>query len=463
MARLLGIRIRNFKALHDLELGQVEYSKGTPLPKFVCFIGPNGAGKSTLLDAFGFVADCLLEGVEAACDKPWRGGFERLRTQGSQGPIAIQLLFEDDDPLRPIVYGFAINLEGGVPVVTSERLQQRRKGESRGRLYYFLKLAEGGGKVWAGEFLGSADDPKATKVQLADLNRLGLSTLGNLSEHPRIVRLRAYIEQWYLSYFIPDAARKQPPSGAQRWLDREGANISNVLQYMQRAHPAQFDQIVAQLRHAIPGLELISVETSKDRRLLLKFNETGYADPFYQLSMSDGTLKMLAYALLLADPAPRPFIGIEEPENGLYIGLIEQLARQFASQTSPPGSPQIIVTTHSPYFVDALRPDQVWLMRKDERGRATATRAADVPNVPELVNQGIPLGAQWYSGHLSDSQPSGRASRRGASGPPRGAIRVPGGAVRARGSKKASGPTTRKRSGEAGTANRKKSSGRHGR
>src|ERR1700742_3916200 len=97
MARLLGVRIKNYRALSDFRLGQVEYSRGDALPRLVCLIGPNGSGKSTVLDAFGFVADCLLEGVEAACDKPWRGGFERLRTQGETGPIQFELFFEDDD------------------------------------------------------------------------------------------------------------------------------------------------------------------------------------------------------------------------------------------------------------------------------------------------------------------------------------------------------------------------------
>lgn len=403
MARLLGIRAKNFKSLHDLALGQVKYGKGEALPRFACFIGPNGSGKSTLLDAFGFVADCLLEGVEAACDKSWRGGFERVRTQGSDGPIEVEIFFEDDDPVRPIVYAFAIELRDGVPVVKSETLRQRRRGEDRGKPYYFLKLALGRGKAWAGDVVESGkDDTTATKIELADLNRLGLTTLGNLAEHPRIVRLRSYIEQWYLSYFVPDAARKQPPAGAQKWLDREGSNIGNVLQYLQRSFPKQFSGIVEQLRKSIPGLKDLSVETSEDRRLLLKFDETGYIDPFYQLSMSDGTLKMLAYALLLADPAPRPFIGIEEPENGLYLELIEQLARQFIAQTELPSSPtQIFATTHSPYFVDALQPSQVWVMRKDSEGRATATRAADIAHVRELVTEGVPLGAQWYSGHLN--------------------------------------------------------------
>ena len=156
MAQLLGIRIQNYRALRDLRLGQVAYASGEALPRLTCFIGPNGSGKSTLLDAFGFVADCLLEGVEAACDKPWRGGFERLRTQGQDGPIKFEIFFEDQDPVRPIVYELHVDLRDGIPAVAKETLRQRRSGETKGKPYYFLKLEAGSGKAWAGDAVGSA-------------------------------------------------------------------------------------------------------------------------------------------------------------------------------------------------------------------------------------------------------------------------------------------------------------------
>ncbi|WLT30642.1 AAA family ATPase [Geothrix sp. PMB-07] len=407
MARLLGIRIKNYKSFADIKLGQTDYGKGEPLPSFVCFIGPNGSGKSTLLDAFGFVSDCLLEGVEGACDKPARGGFERLRTQGSTGPITFEIFFEHDDPDRPIVYKLQIDLIDGVPSAVKETLRQRRRGETRGQPYYFLNLTRGRGRVWAGDRVGAAKDVKASKsVRLADLNQLGLATLGNLADHPRIVALRSYVEQWYLSYFVPDAARELPPSGAQKWLDRKGSNVGNVLQYLERTYSKpNFQKIIDRVTRAIPGLKNIKCEPSADKRLLIRFDEAGYMDPFYQQSMSDGTLKMLAYAVLLSDPQPRPFIGIEEPENGLYIDLIEHLARQFVSHSSNKDRPtQILVTTHSSYFVDALGPDQVWIIRKGIDGHAAATRVADLPNVRELTFQGVPLGAQWYSDHFGTEE-----------------------------------------------------------
>ena len=85
MAQIEGFRIVNFRALHDVTLGRTfdeEHKDANPLPKMLAFIGPNGCGKSTLMDAFGFLRDCLAGGVEEACEKPQRGGFERLRTQG---------------------------------------------------------------------------------------------------------------------------------------------------------------------------------------------------------------------------------------------------------------------------------------------------------------------------------------------------------------------------------------------
>ena len=398
MPRLLGLRIQNYKSLSDVSLGQVGYGQGEPLPALSCFIGPNGSGKSTLLDAFGFMADCLREGVEAACDKPQRGGLSRLRTQGSPQPIHFELYYRESPQSRPITYRFSIAEAKGVPVVVEETLLQRRKGKKHGRPFPFLRLTHGEGSVWAGEL--TEDEEGATKldIKLDDLTRLGITTLGQLKEHPRIVGLRSYIESWYLSYFVPDAARRLPPAGAQRHLDRTGENLGNVVQYLERTHPRRFKAALDGIAKKIPGIRSISSAQSPDGRLLLSFNETGYKDPFYQQSMSDGTLKMFAYLLLLNDPEPHPFIGIEEPENGLYHKLLEELAREFLRHAESSGeSTQILVTTHSPYFVDALRPEQVWLMEKDEQGATRVTRTADMPVISEMVREGIPLGSLSHS------------------------------------------------------------------
>ena len=176
-----------------------------------------------------------------------------------------------------------------------------------------------------------------------------------------------------------------------------------MVQYIERTYPDRFERILRTIEKKIPGIHSIQHERSPDGRLLLRFNEKGYQDPFYQQSMSDGTLKMFAYLLLLEDPEPPSFIGIEEPENGLYHKLLEELAREFvryAEQSQ--GKTQILLTTHSPYFVDALKPEQVWLMEKDDLGQTKITRTADLPIISAMVEEGIPLGSLWYSNHLEE-------------------------------------------------------------
>ena len=403
MPQLLGIRIQNFRSLADVTLGQIGYQQGTELPPLMCFIGPNGCGKSTLLDGFGFLADSLREGVEAACDKPQRGGFENLRTKGAEGPIEFDLYYRQDKDSRPITYHFAIDEINGIPVVAEETLRQRREGQKHGQPFPFLRLQNGEGEVWSGEGTDKEEGVGKEEIKLTDRRKLGITTLGQLAEHTRIVALRAYLEGWYLSYFIPDAARQLVPAGAQKHLDRTGENLGNFVQYLERTYPERFQSILEKISQRIPGLVKISHKRSDDNRLLLQFNERGYDDPFFQNSVSDGTLKMFAYLLLLEDPEPFPFIGIEEPENGLYHKLLEQLAREFRRHAEgSEQTTQIMVTTHSPYFVDALDPKQVWLLEKTEDGHTKATRTEDIATVKELRDEGIPLGSLWYSNHLEE-------------------------------------------------------------
>jgi len=405
MAKLLGIQIRNYRALRDVSLGRLKPSqlKVPELPSLVCLIGPNGSGKSTLLDAFGFLADCLREGIEAACDKPGRGGFRRLRTQGEQASIEFHLCYRDKDDDRPLTYSLIIGeSDAGVPIALSEKFEQARKGKRVGKLYPFVELNSGVGTAWAGDSTADSEGTAKVDVQLDDPGRLAIATLGQLKEHHRIQRFREYVEGWYLSYFIPDAARTLPIAGGQKHLNRAGDNLANVVEFMERGpNKARFQGVLDAIAARIPGVKTISTKHSPDNRLLLAFNENGYNDPFYQYSMSDGTLKMFTYLLLMQDPSPRPFIGIEEPENGLYHKLVERLAEELKDHAASTNH-NVVVTTHSPYFVDALKPEQVWLVQKDAKGHTTVTRTADMPNVSDLIKEGVPLGSLWYSNHFDE-------------------------------------------------------------
>ncbi|CCI37266.1 MAG: AAA family ATPase [Microcystis sp.] len=428
MAGIEGLRIKNYRALKDITLGKLWNTQNRDsLTPMTAVIGKNGVGKSTLFDAFGFLSDCLKGGVEEACDARGRGGFERLRSQGQEGSIEFQIYYKEDYNSRPITYELAIDLDtDNRPYVKKERLRQRRKCQKTGWPFSFLILDEGKGIVWKGEEEGKQveegqdhfdllkliekiqreadEESKETElVELNDKRKLGIATLGSLKQHPRISLFRRFIEGWYLSYFTPDAARSLPLAGPQKHLNIHGDNLGNVVQFMEREHSKKFQNILNSISHKIPGIEKISTEKSPDNRLLLKFNDRGFQDPFYVQQMSDGTLKVFAYLLLLEDPSPPPFICIEEPENGLYHKLLETLAQEFRKHaTGQRGRSQIFITTHQPYFVDALQPEEVWILEKGDDGFSRIKRASDNPLIKNLVSEGLPLGSLWYSDYLDE-------------------------------------------------------------
>lgn len=401
MGMLEGFRIQNFGVLKDIKMGKLwnDYSE-LPLTPLTVVIGKNGTGKSTLLDAFGFMADCLKHGVEDAFDLNERGGFEKVVSMGTTGPIRFELYYREADE-RPITYELEIELDDkDRPIIKSERLRQRRKNQSRGWPFSFMNLSYGKGEVWKGTSLGNESSEKVP-VELTDARHLGIVTLGALKEHPRIAAFRRFLENWYLCYFTPDAARSLPMAGPQKNLNMHGDNLSNVVQYIEREDPEKFEEILKKISAKIPGIERISTEKARDGRLLLQFNDKGFNEPFYAQKMSDGTLKYFAYMLLLEETSQRPFICIEEPENGLYHKLLASLAMEFRMNAEDKrNSTQLFVTTHSTHFVDALNPKDVWIVEKQDDGFSMVRRACDDAIVKSLVEEGIQLGSLWYSDYL---------------------------------------------------------------
>jgi predicted ATPase len=406
MAIIEGFRVQNFRALRDVTLGKLSGQQGgEPLTSFTVVIGKNGVGKSSLFDAFGFVADCLATDVETACDMRQRGGFDRLRSKGMNDPIRFEIYYREAPKERPITYQLAIGIDKSErPYIESELLKQRRKGAKHGQPFPFLRLHNGKGLVWAGEEaveIAGEEDRTQAAVELTDPRQLGIATLGTLKEHPRIKRFRDFLKNWYLSYFHPDAARSLPNAGPQRHLNVHGDNIGNVVQFMEREHKDRFRNILERIANQIPGIAKIETVVTPDKRVLLRFNDGAFDDPFFAQQMSDGTLKMFAYLLLLEDPDPPPFICIEEPENGLYHKLLESLAQEFrVHATGKKNAPQFFVTTHQPYFVDALSPKEVWILEKGSDGFSTICRVSELPVVRNLVAEGLPLGGLWYSDYL---------------------------------------------------------------
>lgn len=409
MALIEGFRIQNYRVLRDIAMGRIgtdsKLKNMTPLTPMTTVIGKNGVGKSSIFDAFGFLSDCMQTDIETACNSRNRGGFDKLISQNKDSnSITMTIYYRESKNDRPITYEISIGKGGkkGLPIVLSERLRQRAKGKSWGQPRSFLYLRRGKGSVWVGDESLEGDEASRRDVEF-DQHKLAIVSLAEqFTENPRIAMFKKFIQDWYLSYFSPDSARTIPQAGVQKHLNLHGDNIGNVVQYLERTHPIIFKRILADISKKIPGIG--TIEPYRDpinNNLYLLFKDKGFTKPFTQQQMSDGTLKMFCYMLLLQDPEPPSFICIEEPENGLYHKLLETLAREFRKHaTGRKGSSQVFITTHQPYFVDALSPDEVWILEKGEDGFSTIRRASDDKIVRAMVNEGLPLGGLWYSDYL---------------------------------------------------------------
>ena len=401
MGKIEGISIHNYGSLRDITLGRTySHQEQPPLKNMTTIIGPSGNGKSTIADVFGFIADCLDSDVEAACDAGNRGGFEQIRSQGETDPIKFELYYRENNSTRPITYEVSIDLDKtGRPFVKEECLRQRV--EAKGRPRSFLRLQNGSGFAYEGNFGGQDEDTGVSdgvqvSVTLSDNRKLGVVTLGAMKQYNRIEKFLKFLRSWYLCYFTPDAARKIQTSAPQPYLDRIGSNLNNVAQYMYRENRNEFVKILKDIQDKLPGVTKIEPLKMPNGQVVLQFWEKGFEEPFFSQKMSDGTLKLFAYYLLLHENNPRQLVFIEEPENGLYHHYLADLAEEMKRNVGRGFSKQLFVTTHSPFFVNALSPEEVWVLRKEEDGFSVAQRVSDYPFVNELAEQGVVVGDLWY-------------------------------------------------------------------
>ncbi|MFZ5450094.1 MAG: AAA family ATPase [Thermodesulfobacteriota bacterium] len=390
--RIEYLRVKNYRALRDLELKNI-----TPL---TVFLGPNGSGKSTIFDVFAFLSECFSVGLRKAWDR--RGRFKELRTRGSDGPIVIELKYREKpgSPIKSpvITYHLAIGENPKGPHVAEEWLRWRR-GQT-GKPFSFLDFKMGEGKVISGEMPDESDVRVEERLDSAEV--LAVNTLGQFAKHPRVSALRRFITGWYLSYLSADNTRGTREAGPQERLSATGDNLPNVIQYLKEQHNERLNNILAILSSRVPRLEKVEAELMPDGYLLLQIKDAPFDRPILAKFASDGTLKMLAYLTLLYDPEPPQLIGIEEPENYLHPRLLSGLAEECRNVTD---RTQLMVTTHSPFFVNGLRANELWVLYRDTKGYTQAKKAEDMGRIREFMNSGALLGQLWMEGYFEVGDP----------------------------------------------------------
>lgn len=387
--RVTSLKVQNYRGLRNVLLSNL-----TPL---TVLLGPNGSGKSTVFDVFAFLSECFTDGIRRAWDR--RGRFRELRSREAGGPLVIEFKYRERPKTPLITYHLEIDEEGGRPIVTHEFLRWTRGGRA-GRPFNFMEYRRGDGEVITGE--APERDDKRMPRKLSGPDVLAVSTLGMLAENPRVIAFRDFVTSWHLSYLSADAARGNPEAGGQEHLSPTGDNLANVIQHLREQHSDRLDEIFAILRRRVPRIERVQAEALADGRLLLRIKDAPFATPVLSRFASDGTLKMLAYLTLLHDPAPPKLIGVEEPENFLHPRLLPELAEECRAASE---RTQLLITSHSPFFVDEVRPAEVRVLWRDADGYTQVQRVSDSERVNAFVEEGARLGDIWMEGHFGAGDP----------------------------------------------------------
>ncbi|WP_395145851.1 AAA family ATPase [Armatimonas sp.] len=378
------IELRNYRLFRDAVL--------TDLPRLTIVVGANGSGKSTLFDVFAFLKDALTQNVASAVAR--RGGFNELVSRGQKGPIGITIKFRESSG-RLATYQLDIANDRGKVVVHREVLKFRRG--RRGQPWHFVDFSRGKGTAITNEAMYGQKGVTAEREErvLADPSVLAIKGLGQFTEFRVVAEFRDLLENWHISDFHISDARSSAEAGYAEHLSMGGENVAQVAQYLYENHPDQFEKVLQAMRRRVPGIDRVEAKPTEDGRLVLRFQDGSFKDPFIARYVSDGTIKMFAYLVLLYDPKPHPLLAVEEPENQLYPELLQELLEEFRGYALRGG--QVFASTHSPDFLNGAKLEEIyWLVKKE--GFTTVERASDSELLRNLVAEGDLPGALWKQG-----------------------------------------------------------------
>jgi predicted ATPase len=360
-------------------------------------VGANGTGKSTLFDVFSFLKDALSMNVSKAVAK--RGGYKELASRGfAHEPITLTLQFrlEITGYERLVTYVLQIKPDAmGHAVVAREVLRYKRG--ANGKPFHFLDFADGKGyAVTNEEDFSKADEALTREKQELDApDILAIKGLGQFDRFKAASAFRLMIENWHISDFHVSEARPSQEDGYAEHLSTRGDNLPLVANFLFEYHRDRFEKVLEAMRRRVPGISVVEPKQTEDGRLVLRFQDGSFKDPFIARHVSDGTIKMFAYLVLLHDPKPYPLLAIEEPENQLYPELLHELAEEFRNYARRGG--QVFISSHSPDFLNALALDEIYCLRK-ENGFTKITKAANSTNLKALVEAGDKPGYLWKQG-----------------------------------------------------------------
>lgn len=376
---LKRLKIRGFKSLQDVSID---------FPQMVVLFGPNASGKSNLLDAVQALsrigtertlADALADPIrgypiEAFSFPP--GGLTNLLSSRSAAFSLEADLGRKKDSFRYRV-GVEISPGSGALSVVDEYLTALAKdGTPKGTAA--IELLEGSLRV---RRRGEGGKPNYEPLgqnyaMLSDPRR-------SRPLYPAIEAVRSELSDWRTYYLDPRVAMRaaRPPSDV-RDIGVLGGEIAPFLYRLRAEHGKHFDAVKRTLRSIVPSVEDLSVDLDRRRGNLDLLVRQGGVD-YSSRIVSEGTLRVLALCAIAVNPWGGSCLAFEEPENGVHPRRLELIAQLLLSLALEQGR-QLVVTTHSPLFCDAVlhgartRPDDVRLYNVRREEGATVVRPFEV-------------------------------------------------------------------------------------
>lgn len=392
--RIETISIENFKVFKETSIKD--------LPRMAVLLGTNGSGKSSFFDVFGFLSDCLQNNVTIALNK--RGGFSEVISRGAdinKDQIKFEIKFRNEQigNERPplITYSISIGSKNGKAFISREILKYRR-GQRTGKPWHFLDFKSGEGYAIENEdeYGQEGVEEKRINQKVTNPDILAIKGLGQFEQFKAVSSFRSLLEKWYVSNFKIEYGRNISDTGISNHLSVNGDNLAQVTKYMYDYHRDLFNEILLKLPRRIPGINQVEAKETEDGRIILRFQDQNFKDPFVARYVSDGTIKMFAYMILLHDPEPHPLLCIEEPENFLHPDLLLQLCEEIREYSERGG--QVFVSTHSPDFVNGVNLNELFFIEKIN-GYSIIKAAKNNEFIKELSKDND-LGWLWRNNYI---------------------------------------------------------------
>jgi predicted ATPase len=376
---LKRLAVQGFKSL-----GQTSVD----LPRMTVLFGANAAGKSNFLDAVQALSRVGTgRTLSDALSEPIRGYPVEAFTFPSGGLPALlsangaRLTLEADLGVAREDYRYRVIVEiqpgsGSLSVQDEYLAALSKKGEPKGN----ASIEGVGGQLR----IRRKSKPAHPRQEPIGLNHTILSDprLGGV-EYRAIERCRGELSGWRTYYLDPRVAMRsaRPPADV-RDIGVLGEDIAPFLYRLKAENPKHFAAIRRTLHSVVPSVEDLAVDIDKRRGTLDIQIRQGEAE-FSSRIISEGTLRVLALCAVAVNPWSGSLIAFEEPENGVHPRRIEMIAQMLASLAIEQGR-QIIVTTHSPLFCDAVlrqarsRPADVALLNVRRAANGTDVRPFEV-------------------------------------------------------------------------------------